>query len=127
MGNGLLSNTVTTNVVSPAIRNSNRDESTAALVIKRDETNNLCDIAYLDNGRSAKAINCMVDLRNGANGWFPKKGEAVLFQPDGTGSGTVLSKYTEDYSEIKGKMQFRQDRLNNGDTGLCGGQVTGMD
>ena len=129
-------------VANPTIRSKNQGMmETVGFVVEADESKNLCKVIYLDNNGAPKtAINCMVDLRNGPTGWFPKmqkKGDRntagqngqkdmpkVLFKPDGVGSGTVLSPYTEQYeAEIKSKLKYKNDIMSNGDPGLVGGQI----
>jgi hypothetical protein len=131
-------------VSGPQIRNTyNNTASTVGIVIEADESSNLCKVKYIDsNGMPKTAINCMVDLRNGPTGWFPKMIKTgkeksknngggqekdlprVLFKPDGTGSGTVLSEYTEEYAkDIRPKAKYKSDITHDGDPNLCAGQV----
>ena len=142
---GLLNTKINENSTGPQIRNTyNSTAPTVGIVVSADEKSNLCTVMYVDqNGTSKTAKNCMVDLRHGPTGWFPKminKGKqkdkntgggqhknlpTVLFQPDGTGSGTVLSEYTEKYEQdIKSKYKYKSDITNNGDPNLCAGQIT---
>ncbi len=145
MNNMNLKTALDERVAGPLVRNTyNSTVPTFGIVVAADETSNLCKVIYYDgNGTMKTAKNCMVDLRHGPTGWFPKmvkKGKEqnkntsggqekdlprVLFQPDGMGSGTVLSEYTDEYAkDIKPKTKFNSDITNNGDSNLCSGQIT---
>lgn len=125
MINTALRNNISENIANPAVQSANRKGTTAGIIIKADEKSNRCEVSFFDTrGRKASAKDCMVDLRNGSTGWFPKIGDKIVFMSDGHGSGTVLSLYTDNYEkDIKSKTKIKNDILNNGDPGLCGGEI----
>ena len=122
---GSLGNEITDSVVAPAIRGKSTELNTVAKVINADESSNNCTVIYYDSdGNRATAENCMVDLRNGDTGWFPKKNDMVCFMANGHGSGLITSQYTDNFiKDIKSKLRLKCDVLNDGDPTLCGGHI----
>lgn len=88
-----------------------------AIVKSSDESNNTCDIAYIDKGGN-KTLRNYVPVRLYGKGvdWFPKKDELVLVEDTGD-TLSVIARHVGNYSmDVRSKRQLRQD-VHSDDSG----------
>lgn len=118
---GVLSDKLKYGVVGEVSRTSGQ-QRTVAVVTKADEPNNVCSIRFLDrDGKKRDIRSAQVALSN--KDWFPKEGDTVLIDVDGSRNALILQQYTEDYiKDVRNKRAIRSDIMPRGD-GTCGGMI----
>ena len=96
-------------VINP-ISQTNESIDTVGIVTGSDESNNTCDIRYVDkSGKKRNRSNVVVRLYGSGTDWFPSEGDAVIIQDSGD-TCVIVARHIGNYNmEVRSKMELSQD------------------
>jgi len=108
-----LKNILQNRIVNPTAR-INNVITTIGVVTDSDESNNTCNIFYIDkSGCKRNKDNVVVRLYGSGADWFPKVGDAVVVEDSGD-TVVVVARHVGNYSmDVRSKRQLRQDVLSD--------------